>query len=60
MRRAAWNEILADGAIVKDELVFANTHTPGSRKWREIPPTVPDDNAGKLISVDFRLRQRLS
>lgn len=60
MRRAAWNEILADGAIVKDELVFANTHTPGSRKWREIPPTVSDDNAGKLISVDFRLRQRLS
>jgi|UPI0003678144 hypothetical protein len=60
MRRAAWNEILVDGAILKDELVFANTHTPGSRKWREIAPTVPDDNVGKLIPVDFRLRRRLS
>jgi hypothetical protein len=60
MRRAAWNEILVDGAILKDELVFANTHTPGSRKWREIAPTVPDDNVGKLIPVDFRLGRRLS
>jgi len=60
MRRAAWNEILADGAILKDELVFANTHTPGSREWRAIPPTVPDDNIGRLIPVDFRLRRRLT
>jgi len=60
MRRAAWNEILTDGAILRDQLVFANTHTPGSREWRQIPPTVPEGNIGKLIAVDFRSRQRLS
>lgn len=60
MRRAAWNEILADGAILRDQLLFANTHTPGSREWRQIPPTVPEGNIGKLIAVDFRSRQRLS
>lgn len=60
MRRAAWEEILVDGAVIKDKLVFANTHTPGSREWREIAPTVPEGTIGKLIPVDFRLRRRLN
>ncbi|WP_406695985.1 DNA/RNA non-specific endonuclease [Singulisphaera sp. Ch08] len=53
MREVRWTEIKADGKRLAENLTFANTHTPKSRKAQGIAPTNQPGEMGKVIEVDF-------
>ena len=52
-REVRWTEIQADGKRLAENLTFANTHTPKSRKAQDIAPTNEPGEMGKVIEVDF-------
>ncbi|WP_020466297.1 DUF6861 domain-containing protein [Singulisphaera acidiphila] len=53
MREVRWTETQADGKRLAENLTFANTHTPKSRKAQDIAPTNKPGEVGKVIEVDF-------
>lgn len=53
MREVRWTETKADGKRLAENLTFANTHTPKSRKAQDIEPTESSGEMGKVIEVDF-------
>jgi len=56
-RIAKWTETDPAGTVTQGEQTFANTHTPGSRAKRGIPPTT-SGQTGNVIDVDFANRRR--
>jgi hypothetical protein len=58
-RKVEWTEIQTNGVRTQHEMLFVNPHTAdaahraGSRTQQGIPATVPPDNKGRVIDVDF-------
>ncbi|WP_220498435.1 DNA/RNA non-specific endonuclease [Rhodopirellula sp. JC639] len=59
MRKVEWTEIAPDGTRTKNELTFANTHTPKSRDQQGIQPTVTSPQKDNVIGVDFVNKKKL-